>query len=237
MKKKSHLLTIAEPVECIIISRQNRFVVSVEVNGENYRASTNNTGRLEQFIITGRKAFCISHSKSMKTDFRLFAIEEGQQAAIIDTRLQMQAFEIALEKLLIPWLNGYRMVKRDAQLGQSRIDYLLKNNSQKLYLEAKSAVLRDGHYAMYPDCPTARGRKHIAELTGLIRSGGQATILFLAALPNVSAFKPSWEGDPQLCQLLLVADKAGLELRSLGLTYDPKDAGIYLYNPDLPIEL
>ena len=236
MTQHNLLLSIADPVECTIVSRENRFVILVEVKGEICRASTNNTGRLEQFVMRGRKAFCIRHPEAMKTDFRLLAILDGQQAAIIDTRLQMQAFEMALEKQLIPRLIGFRMVKRDAQLGNSRIDYLLKKNSQQMYLEVKSAVLREGHYAMYPDSPTARGRKHIRELIHHVSFGGRATILFLAALPDVAAFKPSWEGDPELCQLLITADRAGVELRSLGLMYDLKDSGIYLYDADLPVK-
>ena len=75
------LLDISNPIECVIIRRVNRFVIEVEVEGASYRASTNNTGRLEQFVIPGKKAFCIRHQKPGRTDFRLFAIEDGDHAA------------------------------------------------------------------------------------------------------------------------------------------------------------
>lgn len=229
------ILSISGPVECTIVQRINRFVVEVEIRGELYRTSINNTGRLEQFLITGKGAFCIRHQKPGKTDFRLFAIEDGEQAAIIDTRLQMQAFEKALESQAIPWLEGFRMVKRDEKLGNSRIDYLLEGNGEQLYLEVKSAVLRDGRYAMYPDCPTARGRKHIRGLTDHVCVGGKATILFLAALPEVSSFKPYRDGDSELCDLLIMASKAGVEVRSIGMAYHPEDSAIHLYNADVPV--
>ena len=129
------------------------------------------------------------------------------------------------------------MAKRDAQLGNSRIDYLLQKGDEQLYLEVKSAVLRDGKYAMYPDCPTSRGRKHISELMEHVRSGGNATILFLAALPEVDAFKPYREGDSQLCDLLIKADKSGVNLRAMGMAYSPEDSAISLYNPDLPVNI
>ena len=32
----------------------------------------------------------------------------------------------------------------------------------------KSAVLRKGEYAMYPDCPSLRGQRHIRELIKLL---------------------------------------------------------------------
>ena len=231
------VLSISNAIACAIVQRINRFVVEVEIRGELYRTSINNTGRLEQFLVAGREAFCIPHEKTTKTDFRLFAIADGEQAAIIDTRLQMQAFEKALELQIIPWIEGFRMMRRDARLGGSRIDYLLQKDGERIYLEVKSAVLRDGNYAMYPDCPTARGRRHISELTDYVRTGGRAIVLFIAALPEVNAFKPYRDGDAELCNLLLGARTAGVEIRSMGLVYHPSQSEIILYDPDLSIEL
>jgi sugar fermentation stimulation protein A len=231
------ILRIENPIECEIIERINRFVVEVQVGKQKYRASINNTGRLRQFLVKGKKCYCIKHNKLGKTDFRLFAIGNEEHAAIIDTRLQMQTFERVLEIQILPWLEGYTIVKRDAQLGNSRIDYLLESNGEHLYLEAKSAVLRDGNYAMYPDCPTTRGRKHISELTEYVHNGGRAIVFFIAALPQINAFKPYRDGDAELCNLLQLADVAGVEIRSMGLAYDPSQSAIILYDPDLHIKL
>jgi len=230
-------LSISNVIECTIVQRINRFVVEVEIKGASYRASMNNTGRLEQFLIAGKGAFCIRHQKPGKTDFRLFAIEDGEQAAIIDTRLQMQAFEKALEMQIIPWLEGFRMVSRDARLGTSRIDYLLQSDGERIYLEVKSAVLRDGNYAMYPDCPTARGRRHIYELTDYVRAGGRAIVLFIAALPEVNALKPYRDGDAELCDLLIKANEVGVEVRSMCMTYFHDDTSIRLCDLDLSVNL
>lgn len=231
------LLQIADPIECRIVERINRFVVRVQVGGRDFHAWTNNTGRLEQFIVRGRRAFCTANSKQGKTDFRLFAIEHGEAAALVDTRFQMSAFENAVELGMIPWLAGYRIVRRDARLGDSLIDYLLDCPGKQLHLEVKSAVLTDGHHAMYPDCPTARGRKHIRDLTDLALDGGQACILFIAALPGVRAFKPNRSADPALCDLLGEAHTAGVVLRSAGIAYHPDNSSVSPYDPDLPVDL
>ena len=207
------------------------------MKGNHYHASTNNTGHLNEFIVAGRGAFCIPHQKPLKTDFRLFAIEERNCGALIDTQFQMNAFEKALEMGLVPWLHGYRMSRRNAPLDNSLIDYLLEGNGEPIYLEVKSAVLRDGDYAMYPDCPSARGRKHIRDLTSLSRNGGKAIILFMAALPEVEAFKPHKSADPELCRLLLEARRAGVEVKALNIVYQPQGSFISLLNPDLPVEL
>ncbi|MBI2836302.1 MAG: DNA/RNA nuclease SfsA [Chloroflexi bacterium] len=231
------LLAIPNAVECDIIDRLNRFVVRVEHGGTHFRASINNTGRLHEFIVAGRRAFCVPHDAHLKTDFRLFAIREGNLGALIDTQFQMAAFERALEMGLVPWLAGCRMVRRNAALHSSLIDYLLEGDAGAIYLEVKSAVLRGGDYAMYPDCPTERGRKHIRELTAHRRHGGRTVILFMAALPGARAFKPSREGDPELCRLLAEAAKSEVEIRALNIVYQPQESNISLVNPDLPVEL
>ena len=58
-------------------------------------------------------------------------------------------------KELIPWLKQCRNLKRNARLGKSVVDYLLKCGRKKVYLQAKGAVLRQEDHAMYPDCPSS----------------------------------------------------------------------------------
>lgn len=231
------LLSFSTVLEVDIIERLNRFVVKVEKDGALLKAHINNTGRLEQFLTPGKRAFCLKSKGNGKTDCRLFAISDGEKGAIIDTQLQMKAFEKAREEKLLPWLRGYRFVKRNAPLGNSRIDYLLKDANSRLYLEVKSAVLRDGNWALYPDCPTLRGQKHIRELTAHAAAGGKACILFIAALPRIDGFKPYKTGDPKLYELLRAARAQGVVIRSLSLHYDPLNKSIDLYHSDLNIAL
>lgn len=95
-------MNIEGVVECSVIGRRNRFVVDVVVGGKRRLASINNTGRLLEFVIPGRRGFCTPQQKPLKTDFRLFAIEDRSAAALIDTQLQMRAFERASDMGLIP---------------------------------------------------------------------------------------------------------------------------------------
>jgi len=228
---------INNPQECRIIERLNRFVVTVEINGTSQRAYINNTGRLSEFVVRGRKAFCFKKPIQGKTKFRLFAIEERGLGALIDTQLQMKVFERSMERNLMPWLEECRILKRNVTLGASRIDYLLECSGKAVYLEVKSAVLRDGEYAMYPDCPSERGRKHIKELSGHVKEGGDAIVLFITALPDIKAFKPNRSADAKLYEELIHAYASGLELRAIGLYYNPNDAGVYLFNADLELKL
>ncbi|MFH1382677.1 MAG: DNA/RNA nuclease SfsA [Chloroflexota bacterium] len=231
------ILDLPPPVECRIVSRLNRFVVQVEVAGRYYRAHTNNTGRLHHFLVTGQTGFCLKPDKPGRTDYKLFAIAEDNLGAIIDTQLQMTAFEAAVKMGLVPWLKEAIILRRNARLGGSFIDYLLVHNKNEVFLEVKSAVLRNNHYAMYPDCPTARGRKHISELTEYVRGGGKAILLFIAALPGVLAFTPDRSADRELYNLLVKAHHAGVMMKAINMVYRPEDTAIYLVDPNLPVEL
>jgi len=81
------LFRIDNPQECRIIERLNRFVVNIELKGNNHPAYINNTGRLHELLVKGKKAFCFRTQNTDKTDFRLFAIEESGLGALIDTQL------------------------------------------------------------------------------------------------------------------------------------------------------
>ena len=234
---EARILGVERPMPCRVVERVNRFVVTVRLEGGHCRAYINNTGRLYQFLVSGREGFCIAHDRPRKTDVQLFSVQEGNLGAIVDTRLQMRAFEQAVRMELIPWLRGCRLSKRDARLGASVIDYLLHCGGEEVYLEVKSAVLREGDFAMYPDCPSCRGRRHIGELTRHVRQGGRATLLFVAALPNVKAFKPNRAADPGLYQSLMAAHDAGVEIKAIGMFYRPEDCSIYLCDSDLAVHV
>jgi len=234
------VLKVEEAVECKVLRRLNRFVVEVIADGKRLRAHINNTGRLSEFLVMGKRAFCTSLKRPRKTDCRLFAVEDRNLGAIIDIQLQMRAFERTLNGGFIPWLRGARILKRNPKLGGAVLDYLLEIDGEELYLEVKSAVLRGGkggRYAMYPDCPSLRGRNQIRELIGHVRNGGRGTVLFIAALPMVAAFKPNGQADLEMRRLLLKARSAGVDIKAVGLYYDPQDQFVYLYNSNLEVAL
>lgn len=226
-------------VPCRFIERLNRFVALVEVGGDVRKALVTNTGRLEEFMIPGRKAFCTPKDGG-KTDFVLVAFEDlNGKGAIIDTRTQARAFERAVELNLVPWLRDCRIKRKEVRVGNSRLDYLLECPSGEIYAEMKSAVLRGGdkgEYAMYPDCPSVRGQRHIRELIELARSGKRAMIFFIGAMPGVEKFSPYEKGDPEIARLLAEARKTGVEVHALSISLLP-DGRVILERPSLEVEL
>ena len=231
------LLTVDKTQDCRIIERLNRFVVRIDIKGHSHLAHINNTGRLKEFLVRGRRAYCFKTTTGKVTDYRLFAIEEKGSGALIDTQLQMKTLATLIEAEALPWLKGYRIQRRNPRLGDSLLDFLLSKDHAEVYLEVKSAVLREGHYAMYPDCPTSRGQRHVMELTRYVQRGGQGVIAFMAALPQVTAFKPYRAGDPVFHELLRQAASKGVQVRAVGLYFNYQDRAIHLFDPDLEIVL
>lgn len=231
------VIKIEDVMECVIVERVNRFVVRVRIDRGLFNAYINNTGRLLNYIVEGRSGFCVEFDEPKRTSHRLFSIKDGALGAVIDTQLQMKAFEKAVETGFIPWLKGGSILKRNVKLEGSVIDYLLKVDGDLIYLEVKSAVLRKGRYALYPDCPSLRGRRHIRDLIDHVKEGGKGSVLFIAALPNVEAFKPNEAEDPEIYNLLLMGRKVGVDVKAIALYYDPEDSFIYLYNPDMEVEV
>lgn len=235
IRQSIKILFVNNVIECTIVERLNRFVVRVEIAGKQHPMHINNTGRLEELLVKGRKAFCFLTESTRKTDGRLFAVTESGMAALIDTQLQMKTFERLVEKGHIPWLKDCSFQKRNPRLGSSVLDYLIKCGHRDIPVEVKSAVLREGEFATYPDCPTTRGQRHVRELAEYSEKGGIAIIVFMAALPEISAFKPDKKGDPLLCECLRDALTKGVQVKALSLFFDPRDHFIYLSNPDLPV--
>lgn len=229
---------VHDVVKCEIVNRINRFLVEVVIDDSSTIAYMNNTGRLSQFLITGKKAYCLK-TYGGKTRHRLFAVDvKDEKAAIIDTRIQMHLLEKAVDKGLIYWLGKSRIVKRNCRLGRSLVDYFIEHDGRFTYLEVKSAVLwSEEGYAMYPDCPTLRGRRQIMDIIRCVEMGGSGIIVFIAALPYVKAFKPNPRGDVKLSRLLLKAYEMGCILKATSMHFDACSSSFYLDKPDIPIIL
>jgi sugar fermentation stimulation protein A len=232
------LLIVRDYVGCRIVRRVNRFMVEVEAPWGVEIVHINNTGRLEDVIVKGRIGYCTKVRRPRRLRYRLFSVEYGEGFSLIDTKLQEEAFARAVDSGLLPWARGCRVILRSPKHDGMRFDYLLDCTGEKVLAETKSAVLQSPEgLALYPDCPTARGREHIKLLARLAEKGRRTLLVFIAAFPGAKGFKPYEGGDPEIPRLVREAIKAGVNVRSLGIMFNPKRGTVELYNADLPIIL
>lgn len=229
------LLEIRPSIACKILRRVNRFVVEVEVEGEVHRAYLCNTGRLAEYLVNGRVGFCTTNLRPAKLSRRLFSIIDEGLGAVIDTQIQLKAFEKAID--FVPRLKGCEILRRNIRVGGSILDYLLKCPGGEMILEVKSAAMKIDGYASYPDCPSIRARKQLRDLIEAARRGHRCAMLFIATSSGVRAFKPNCPADNEICALLREASNCGIEIMAITIAYDPSTSFIHLTNPNLKTEL
>ncbi len=235
-KLDTKLVKVDGLVRCVVRRRLNRFTVQVEIKGELYKAHITNTGRLQEFIKSGNRGVLVPINGA-KLLYRLIGVKKRNYYALIDTRLQNSAFEIMIDKGLIPWLRGFKLVKRNPRVGDSLLDFMLVDeNGEKVFIETKSAVLEGNNgEAMYPDCPTERGRRHILRIIEMRKKGINAMIVFISGLRDALCFKPYDKGDPMIPELLrelYILDSSSIRAISIYLSLD---GWIRLKNPNLGI--
>ena len=223
------LLKIENYEKGVIIERLNRFVVKGQIKNKPVLAHLNNTGRLEDFLKKGKIGLFLPIANKLK--FRLSMIKESKNIySIIDTSLQMKCFEIALEKGYISWLKGAKILKRNFRINDSLIDYLIERKNKKYLLEIKSAVMKYKNFAMYPDCPSIRGQKHIKELINIQtlqtkrRLGGK---MFVQTTNNISVnprikYPRLSELYPYKSVMLFIAGMKNISAFSPNKNADPK---------------
>jgi sugar fermentation stimulation protein A len=207
---------------CTILRKLNRFAALVRVGPDEAPAHLNNTGRLEDLIWEGNEGFCIEKD-SGKLKYRLIAAKTPKGFALLDTNLQERAVEEVFERGLLWWARGCE-VRRRPRLGKGFSDFELICGGKRKVVEVKSADML-GPYgeAMWPDCPTERGRRHLLELS---RVGG--TVLFVAGFPGACCFRPYVKGDPEVLDVMLAVARA-VEFRAVGIYFEPFDASVRYY--------
>jgi sugar fermentation stimulation protein A len=151
-------------------------------------------------------------SPSRKTDFDLKLVRYAGVLVSVDARLPNPLFAEAVESgRLIPFLpsSGWR---REVQLGESRIDFHLSVPGGELWVETKSVTLVDEGMALFPDAPTARGRRHVRALVDAVGRGNRGSVVFIVQRPDADAFAPHDAADPMFGETLRNAAEAGVEM-------------------------
>lgn len=105
----------------------------------------------------------------------------------------------ALASDAIAELAGYATHRREVKYGvNSRVDFLLEGPGlAPAWVEAKGVTLsRRRGLAEWPDCVSARGTRHLAELEARIQAGDRAVVLFVVQRSDCTAFDVARDLDP-----------------------------------------
>lgn len=211
-----------------LVRREKRFTaVTLDENGLEVRAHTNNTGSMLGLLRPGTPALLSPAPVRAKGPARVLmwtlealALAVGHHGFTpawvgVNTLTPNRLLAAAWRAGLLPEARAYPRLTPEAKTGDSRLDARFDAEGADLpplFVECKNVTLVEDDQAQFPDAASERGRKHLAELTRLRGEGARAALFFLVQRPDGNCFAPAEVVDPDYAAGLAVALKAGVEV-------------------------
>lgn len=199
------------------ISRPNRFIANVMIDGKPEIVHVKNTGRCKELLIPGAEVYLEKTAQpNRKTAYDLIAVRKNNGLLInIDSQ--------APNKVVREWLDScdYDTVQPEFTYGNSRIDFYMEKGKQRCLMEVKGCTLEREGIGFFPDAPTERGVKHLRELRKAMLEGYHASIAFVIQMDGVSEVRPNKETDPEFAGALREAEEAGVKVLFLCSHVEP----------------
>lgn len=203
------------------LSRPNRFIAHVDINGVTEICHVKNTGRCRELLTERAIVYVQQHNDSKrKTKYSLIAVHKGNILINMDSQ--------APNKAVAEWLTDtqpfgeIRVMKPECRHGNSRFDFYVETEKRKIFIEVKGVTLENNGVAMFPDAPTARGVKHLQELTDCLQQGYEAAAIFVIQFTGAKLFMPNYATHPEFAQALRAAQSAGVQVMALECTVTPE---------------
>jgi len=196
-------------LEAVFLSRPNRFIANIEVNGEKKICHVKNTGRCRELLIPGCKIYVKKHNNpERKTDYSLISVVKGDRLINIDSQVPNKAIHKWLLQNNLFYDIEY--IKPEYKYNKSRIDFFIKTKTRKILLEVKGVTLEEDGIALFPDAPTERGLNHVKELIKAKKEGYDSYIVFVVQMNSLKYFTPNEKTHPEFKEALIQARKNGV---------------------------
>jgi sugar fermentation stimulation protein A len=203
-------------VEGRLIRRYKRFLADVAfADGKEATVHCANPGSMIGLAEPGMRVFLSrSESPTRKLPWSWELVEIAGGLVGINTAHPNRLIAEAIATNAIPELSGYGNVRREVRYGtNSRIDFLLSDATRpSAYVEIKNVHLsRTERLAEFPDSVTARGAKHLAELSAMAAAGHRAIMVYLIQRSDAAEFALARDIDPAYAAAFDLARQAGVE--------------------------
>ncbi len=194
------------------LSRPNRFIAKVLLNGKEETVHVKNTGRCGELLLPNATVFLEEATNpNRKTPFDLVAVYKGNLLVNMDSQAPNKVFrEWAESGKFRPSLTH---LQGEKTFGHSRFDfYWEEEGGKKGFVEVKGVTLEENAVARFPDAPTTRGVKHIMELISAKKQGYEGSICFVIQMEGMKVITPNWDTHPEFGEALALAQKEGVEV-------------------------
>ena len=201
------------------VSRPNRFIANIEIDGNIEVCHVKNTGRCKELLVPGATVYVQEFDSPLrKTKYDLISVYKGDRLVNMDSQAPNKVFK--------EWAKNHfknaSLVKSEVKYKNSRFDFYIEENDEKIFVEVKGVTLENDGVCAFPDAPTERGVKHIRELIKCMEEGYEAYILFVIQMSPVKYLKPNDVTHKAFGDALREAKKAGVHVlaRDCKITID-----------------
>ena len=219
-------MTYEHVAEATFLSRPNRFIARVLVNGAEETVHVKNTGRCRELLVSGCTVYLARSDKAgRKTKYDLVAVEKERQGrAPLRINMDSQApNDAAGEWLPISGLfSDNAVIRREVKFGDSRFDFYVEDGRRKAFVEVKGVTLEENGVALFPDAPTERGIKHLRELCRAVEAGYEAYLLLVIQMKDIRLFRPNAATHPAFADSLREAAGQGVHILAMDCLVTPE---------------
>ncbi|MCY4498397.1 MAG: DNA/RNA nuclease SfsA [Rhodospirillaceae bacterium] len=202
-------------VKGTLIKRYKRFLTDVELeSGDVVTAHCANPGSMLGLTDPGLEVWLSpAANPERKLRYTWEMVHDGRALVGINTAHPNGLVAEAIEAGTITELQGYGSQRREVKYGRnSRIDILLKGDGPACYVEVKNVHLsRVPGTAEFPDSVTARGAKHLVEMTDMVAQGHRAIMVYLIQRGDCDHLSIAADIDPNYDEGLTRALESGVE--------------------------
>ncbi len=207
-----------------LVKRYKRFMADVALEGGDVvTAHCANSGSMLSVDEPGSEVW-LSPARNPERKLRHTweLIRVGESLVGINTAHPNRLVEEAVLEGTIGELSGYETIRREVKYGRnSRIDLLLEATGRPTcYVEVKNVTLKRDPSPMgtveFPDAVTARGSKHLAELSAMVGVGHRAVMAYLVQRQDAGRLAIAADLDPAYAANLERAMAAGVEVLCYG---------------------
>ena len=225
-------VTYENMVKGQFVSRPNRFIAHVMIDGEERICHVKNTGRCRELLQKGVTVWCQkSDNPNRKTAYDLICVQKGERIINMDS----QAPNIAARQWLeAGGLGRISALRPEVTHEDSRFDFSFEKDGKTCFLEVKGVTLEQDGVCAFPDAPTQRGAKHLRGLTKAAQEGYGAFVLFVIQMADVKYLHPNDATDPAFGKALREAAAAGVTVLAVDCAVTPDRMALRL---PLPVDL
>ena len=212
-----------------LIKRYKRFFIDIKLDNEIVTAHCPNTGSMKGLLDEGNKVFISKNNDpKRKLKYTLEIIKVKNNLVGINTHFANKIVHHGLSNNLIKEVSNNNFIKPEVFFDkETRFDFLIKKNKQKIFVEVKNVTLfRDKKVAEFPDAITSRGSKHLKALIEAKKKGFKSYLLFLVQIQGVESFKIAKDIDKEYYKNYLLAKKAGVNFLAYRCKINSKEIKI-----------